>query len=223
MKSIENLKKYLETCDGKVIDVLYEIYSIIEVLEFDDQLVAFEFFCENRNVIKSDGSVPTLKSYFTDKQIKISSNRIIKNDINKKIKDIINESLINKSSPEKFYKSLWEYIVYNKTLTTKRDKVMALFFVMENELFPYKNIGYGREMDDEYFAKIIENISDEMFDKIDYIFNMEFKQKTQTCSLLLETLLSLEEKDEQIVFLSVLLDKAEDRVKEDIKNYIDRN
>ena len=222
MKHIEKLKKYLEKCDGKVVDVLYEIYTIFEELDYNEQLQAFQFFCENRKIIKSDGTIKTQKTYFTDKQIETSTNRSIKIDINNKIKSIIDEALLNNYSPDQFYRNLWEYITTNKAFKTKRDKVIALFFVMENELIPYKNIGIGREMDDDTFDNIINHLADKTFEKIDYIFNMEFNQKTQTCSLLLETLLSLNKKDEQIVLLSVLLDKTAERVKEDLKNYIDR-
>ena len=222
MKHIEKLKKYLEKCDGKVVDVLYEIYTIFEELDYNEQLQAFQFFCENRKIIKSDGTIKTQKTYFTDKQIETSTNRSINIDINNKIKSIIDEALLNNYSPDQFYRNLWEYITTNKAFKTKRDKVIALFFVMENELIPYKNIGIGREMDDDTFDNIINHLADKTFEKIDYIFNMEFNQKTQTCSLLLETLLSLNKKDEQIVLLSVLLDKTAERVKEDLKNYIDR-
>ena len=220
MNNISILSDYLGKCDGKVTDVLYEIWSIIDNCEDSEKIAAFRFFFENQKIINSDGSLETKKSYFTDAQISTSIERLINKDINGKIEKLTENAVKNNYSEDRFYELLWEIVV--KSSKTKRDKAMALFFIMENALLPYKNVGTGKEMSQEDYENYIDKIGQRKIDEINYIFGLPLEQKTQTSSLLLERLLDIDDKNEQIVLLSIILEQNNEKVKNELKTFIDR-
>ena len=222
MDYIKQITDYLETCDGKITDVLYELYSILESFEYDEQIKAFQFFCENNHKIKSDGSHFIQKKYYTDNQIEISFDRLYRKDILNVIESLVRNSIKNNVLPTQFYKELWDLVQSSKICKIKRDRVLALFFIMDNDLIPYKNTGFGEQMDESTYNDIVDEIDSELVNEIEYIINLDLEQKTQKSSLLLDRLLSVQNKKQRIVLFSIILDTEKNKLKDDIKTYINK-
>lgn len=89
------------------------------------------------------------------------------------------------------------------------------------KLIPYRKIGTGIEMSDETFSEIIDMMNSNQLADMKYILALHYPQKTQSTSLLVDTLLSLPSRESQAVFLATLIDTVTKSTKENIKESID--
>ncbi len=222
MNYIKQITNYLETCEGKTIDVLFELYTILDSLECNDQINAFQFICENNRKIESDGSNVVKKKYFTEKQIDKSLDRLYSKKIIDVIHSLVIDSIKNDIDAKQFYKKLWQLIHSTKICKSKRDRVLALYFVIDSELIPYQNVGFGKIMDESTYRDITDHLDPNLIEEIEYIINLNYEQKTQISSLLLERLLSINDKDQRIVLLSIIIDVEKSKTKRMLQNYINK-
>ena len=69
-----NYKKMLDdffsTCDGKVINVFFVAYNLIESLDETEQPPAVMYLCENAWRVDNDGSYKIDKDYYSSEQLK---------------------------------------------------------------------------------------------------------------------------------------------------------
>ncbi len=98
---------------------------------------------------------------------------------------------------------------------------LALFLLADDCLIPYRKIGTGIEMSDETFSEIIDMMNSNQLADMKYILALHYPQKTQSTSLLVDTLLSLPSRESQAVFLATLIDTVTKSTKENIKESID--
>lgn len=77
------------------------------------------------------------------------------------------------------------------------------------------------EMSDETFSEIIDMMNSNQLADMKYILALHYPQKTQSTSLLVDTLLSLPSRESQAVFLATLIDTVTKSTKENIKESID--
>lgn len=80
---------------------------------------------------------------------------------------------------------------------------------------------YSIEMSDETFSEIIDMMNSNQLADMKYILALHYPQKTQSTSLLVDTLLSLPSRESQAVFLATLIDTVTKSTKENIKESID--
>lgn len=79
----------------------------------------------------------------------------------------------------------------------------------------------GELMSDETFSEIIDMMNSNQLADMKYILALHYPQKTQSTSLLVDTLLSLPSRESQAVFLATLIDTVTKSTKENIKESID--
>lgn len=219
MQYVKALSDFLSTCDGLVRDVFFSIYSIIESLDATEQPAAVMFLCENALTLKSDYSKRIEKGYYTDAQAENADKKI-----NRKFKPILNQ-LIEKSSKNsvpsfEFYKSVWE-IIQSSIFRTKRERALALFKVVDHDLIPYRSVGTGLSMEQEEYKLIVDELEQTVLDDTEYIMKLDYEQKTQRASLLVDKLLSLHNKEKQTVYMALLINGIESNVKEELKDMIE--
>ena len=65
-------------------------------------------------------------------------------------------------------------------------------------------------------------LEETILDETEYIIKLSYEQKTQRASLLLDKLLSLADKDEQTVYLSIIMNEVANDIKADYKAAIER-
>lgn len=214
------LADFLSTCDGSILDVFYSIYSIIESLEKEEQPSAVMYLCENIHSLESDYSKRIEKRYYTDEQAQKAHKKI-----NKKFKKVLND-LIEESSkkfvePIVFYRVVWN-MIQSSIFTTKRERAFALFRVVDHDLIPYRGVGIGLTMDQNKYEAIVDTLEKTVLDDTEYIIKLNYDQKTQRASLLVDKLLSLNNKEEQSVYMAIIMNEIESNIKEDIKTVIER-
>lgn len=216
----EILIKYLSVCSGTVSDVFFELYGIIDSLEKAEQPLAVRFMCENIFKTDSDSSHKIKKSYYTMAQYKKAvetANKKFEPILEKIIENCIQDSI----DEDSFYERVWEVIQENSMLKTKRERAYALFKLANNPLVPYRNVGTGISMENDKFKETIDKFEDKFISDTRYILKIDYAQKTQRASLIADRILELTTEEERAVYLALVIEEVENKVKEKMKESID--
>ena len=67
----------------------------------------------------------------------------------------------------------------------------------------------------------MQQIGESIFEDTLYIFNMHYEQKTQYASLLVDKLLSLEDRNLQTVYMSLILKVVETNMRDRLKSSVE--
>lgn len=216
----EILIKYLSVCSGTVSDVFFELYGIIDSLEKAEQPLAVRFMCENIFKTDSDSSHKIKKSYYTMAQYKKAvetANKKFEPILEKIIENCIQDSI----DEDSFYERVWKVIQENSMLKTKRERAYALFKLANNPLVPYRNVGTGISMENDKFKETIDKFEDKFISDTRYILKIDYAQKTQRASLIADRILELTTEEERAVYLALVIEEVENKVKEKMKESID--
>lgn len=216
----EILIKYLSVCSGTVSDVFFELYGIIDSLEKAEQPFAVRFMCENIFKTDSDSSHKIKKSYYTMAQYKKAvetANKKFEPILEKIIENCIQDSI----DEDSFYERVWKVIQENSMLKTKRERAYALFKLANNPLVPYRNVGTGISMENDKFKETIDKFEDKFISDTRYILKIDYAQKTQRASLIADRILELTTEEERAVYLALVIEEVENKVKEKMKESID--
>lgn len=87
----------------------------------------------------------------------------------------------------------------------EKTKSFVLFKMAQNPLMPYVEIESPLSMSDEKFSEILEKNKD-LIIKIRHILSLNFAQKTEVASLILNEIQKNKSFEEQSVILAVVLD-----------------
>lgn len=220
MKFKEKIDKIFTQSDGLVIDVFYELYVFINSLESEQQYKAFGYMCENakRGEIDEDNLV-VVKKHFTEEKIDKYLAKV-KDRFVEEIEKMIVDSSKNNIPSDVFYGKVWNLIQSNKICKTRYEKALATFTFVDNVLIPYIPVGTGLSMEDDKFNSIIDSFDASIIKETKMIMQMKYDQKTQKSSLIVEKLQNLNF-EEQSVYLSIVLDMLEEKIKDELKAKID--
>ena len=216
----DTITEFLSKCTGSIANVSYELYTIINSLSEEEQIQALMFLCKARKDINSDFS-KQVKNYYTQKQLDKAANMLGKK-FKPFLQNVVNYCACNGKPFEEFCAVVWETVQGNSICKTNRERALALFEIINSDNIPYQIVGPGKSMDEEEYSRLINEIGEETFNTNSYILKLRFEQKTQRASILLDKLLSIDDYNKQVVFLSVLLDQIENEVKSDLKQEISK-
>ena len=214
----EYLVSYLSSCSGKVRDIVFELLDYIESLPQELQVPALQFLCDNIFDTRSDYSKP-VKSHYTDEQAAKSQSKITVKFL-QELENLIKSSVMQNSSAIDFYKEAWNEIHTSK-FRVKRDRALALFALLNQDLIPYRKVGVGLSVTEEAYHNITENLSNNILADAKFILKMDYEQKTQASSLLVDRLLTLKTPEEQAVYMAQILNFVEHSLRMKIKNVVD--
>lgn len=210
------LYQYLSTCDGIIRNVFFNLYTIVETLEKKEQPAAVKYICENAFKIESDNSYRIDKEYYTKEQAQKAELKI-----SQKFTPTLNSLITDCSQKQvpviEFYEKAW-LLIQSSVLKTKRERALALFRLVSHELIPYRSVGIGITMENEEYKSIVASLGNDLLNDMEYILRLDYEQRTQRASLLVDRLLSLNSKQSQAVYMAILLDAIEDKVKDEIKS-----
>ena len=213
------LDAYLSTCAGGVLNVFYEIYQIIKSVEPDSQPEAVMYFVDTLDQSHSDESHEVTKDYYTEKQLNAAREKFRKKKIRTLITQEVNEASKNNVPPIGFYRNIWGKLTsYCKN---DREAAYVLFTLVDHRLIPYRGVGIGVSMSDEEYEACVQKIGDTVFWDTMYIFQLNYEQKTQYASLLVDKLLALEDRNLQTVYMSLILKMVEKNMRDRLKSSIE--
>ena len=105
----------------------------------------------------------------------------------------------------KFYEYLWNSLNTDLILEDDRVRSFAMLRYAQSDLMPYIEVGKPLSMNDEEFSKILtENRS--VVNKIKHIVALNYSQKTEVASLILNEVMSVKTEKERAVILAIALD-----------------
>ena len=218
----EKIKDLFSKGEGRVIDLFYELYCYVVTLDSSVQAEAIQYICENAKTFEPDESNNIIvRRHYKEEMIEKYWDNI--NKFKDNIKQLAYDLSKNNASPIEFYTLLWENLISNKICKNKHEKALALFMVVDSKFIPYRSVGIGLFMENEQFNKLSKKIADKIMKDVDFILQINYDQKTQRASLLVEKLCACQTLEEKSVFLSMLLDKIESNFKEKLENYINEN
>ena len=216
----KRIDQILTRSNGLVIDVFYELYIFINSLDSEQQFDAFSYMCENAKCSSVDEeNLVNVKNHFTEERLDKYLTKV-KNRFVQEIEKMIVDSSKNGIPSDAFYKEVWNLIQSNKICKTKYEKALATFTFVDNALIPYIPVGTGLSMEDDKFNSIIDSFDPSIIKETRMIMQMKYDEKTQKSSLIIEKLQNLSF-EEQSVYLSIVLDMIEERIKDDLKSKID--
>lgn len=159
---------------------------------------ALRCLLENREAVK------VILEEETIRQLEAGSSNMIGGMLDTLIKRRLDEAV--------FYEELWEKVIEkNPMLETEQERVYALYRIGQDWRMPYYKMDDGLQMSDEMFQTYKER-AHEKLNRIHFLMNYGFSQRTELASLLNQILDSSETKEEKAVLLAVALGKAEENV-----------
>lgn len=216
----KKLFAFFSTCNGKIMNVFYNAYSIINSLEASEQPFAVKYLCENIHSIKSDNTNSIQKEYYSEEQVR-RAGEIIEEKFKPVLSAMIELYSKKNIEPIDFYSEAWQ-VIQSSMFRSKRERALALFALADHDLIPYRNVGIGLSMSNDDYHAIVESLENTVLQDAEYILKLDFEQKTQRASLLLDKLLSLESREAQTVYLAIIMNEVMSNYKEHLKSTLEK-
>lgn len=121
------------------------------------------------------------------------------------------KGLLEKWDRKQFYSHLWEFISNNIMWKDIKDKAFVLYYIAIDARTPYYNVGQGLKMNSDDYSRI----QDEIFEAIRefrFIISLDFPQRTEEASLVLNLLNRMRTKEQKVVLLSRIISYYNDRI-----------
>ena len=197
----EKIVKILNTYAGEDIDLCY---TVLETIKKDvNPENGLQTFFENIRGNKTDSSY-VLEKNFQMEQLQ-QWDKLYSRYINEFLLAMVSKAHMDGWNKQRFYSSLWNGI--NNDLIFENDKVktFVIFKCAQNVLMPFFVFIQPLKMENERFIEIL-NRNQESIQKIQHILAMNFTQKTEVSSLILNELLDKKTFEDQSVILAITLD-----------------
>ncbi len=193
---MEEILKLIKQYDGEVYDLCYKLLK-----ESEKQVEVFQYVCEN---LLEKPEIPTIKieEYFNKDEIE-EYKSMYGDMVDGIIESTIKRCDYGTIKPEDFYKYLWKS--YSANLTSLKELAFAFYYTVIDRKIPYIYVGKPLSMETDKYKEILKN-SEDYIKKIDYIFSLSYKQKTETASLILQCINDIGDYETKVVMLARVLD-----------------
>ena len=177
----KKMAELLSTADAPTLSICAELYKMILAEKEEDRPKAFELAINLYDDIDSDET----------KEISVSPYEKQRKALKKEYGDIVDSYIElfakrNESTTD-FYHHLWSSIQNELVFPDEAAKVFAFYYVIIDRRVPYFNLKPSYNMTSEAYRKLWHAHSSEL-KKIRYILSIDFNQRTEEASLLLDEL-----------------------------------
>lgn len=192
----EKIDELIFHYNGELYNLCYKIIEESEDLEKD-----FEYTC--KNLLKT----PEKKTIHIDTYIDKDDRDLIWKIYEGKVEGILSE-IVNKANygiikPEFFYKELINDL--QKNFFDKKELAVAFERILRDSRIPFEYLGKTLTMDQDIYKKKIKK-NKESIKKIMYALRIEYSQKTEQASVLLNIIEGIDDYDDKVVVFSQLID-----------------
>lgn len=196
----EELKNRFSTYSGNSFDICADIAKYIDAAPSDIHGDLFALACKSFNIVKSN------RSYAAEPSGISKSKREEMKDIYGEIIDTllatdIKIALKKGYSENEFYQTVWKNIVCNPLFSDEDQRVFTLYYVLIDKRVPFFTIAEGLEMENEDYRECLKECSEDVL-KIKFILAVDFEQKTQEASNLLDVILKKDTYEKQVALLA---------------------
>ena len=191
----------IKTYAGEDIDLCFYVLQALK----KNKVPATELmvFFENVGLQKSDSSIVLAKTVENKELAKMDS-------LYSKYIDVFLKTLVEKAHLEnwdklKFYENLWNFLNTDLILEDDKLRSFAMLKCAQNDLMPYFEIVSPITMSNDEFSKILQN-NIAIVNRIKHIVALDYSQKTEVASLILNEVMPIKSEKEQAVVLAVALE-----------------
>lgn len=193
---MEDVLKLIKQYDGEIYDLCYKILK-----ENEQHIEVFQYVCENL-LEKPENPQIKIDRYFTKEELD-EYESMYGDIVNALIGSTIKKCDYGIVKPEDFYKNLWEG--YSANLSSLKELAFAFYYTIIDKKIPYIFIGKPLSMEQTKYKEVIKRNQDYL-KKIEYIFNLPYKQKTETASLILQCIDNVDDYEGKVIVLARALD-----------------
>lgn len=214
----EELKNRLGSYSGDNFDICADLMNYINSAPDEIQADLFVVACQKFGVTDSDKSYDVASSAIT-KTRRNELEEIYEDVVNKLFATCLKRAIQNQSEDVAFYKDIWGNIINNPIFAEPEEKLFAAYFILIDRRLPYFTISKGLSMENAEFQSILAECSEEI-KKIKFILAIDFDQKTQEASNLLDIILNQSTYEKQVVLLSRVVSemrREKNRLLEELK------
>lgn len=201
MKVTKDIMGIIKTYAGEDIDLCFYILQVLK--EKDNSAAGLMDFFENIGLQKSNSSFILPKVIGNEELAKMDS--LYSKYINMFLKTLMEKAHLENWNKTKFYEYLWNSLNTDLILEDDRVRSFAMLRYAQSDLMPYIEVGKPISMDDEEFSKILRE-NRNVVNKIKHIVALNYSQKTEVASLILNEVMSVKTEKERAVILAIALD-----------------
>lgn len=197
----KNIIDIIKTYAGEDIDLCFYILQMLK--KRDDSAAGLMEFLENVGLQKSSCNF-ILKREVEDRELK-KMDALYSKYINMFLETLVRKAHMENWNKTEFYERLWNWL--NSDLMLEDDKIrsFAILRYAQSDLLPYFEIEQPLSMSNDEFSQILRKNGNTV-NKIKHIIALGYSQKTEVASLILNEIMSIKAKKEQIVLLAIALD-----------------
>lgn len=207
----DNYLKLINKWTGTTLDLCYEIYKKLK--EEPNKSLTFKLLCESLSYIEPED----IEDKFFNRDEIYKLKKTYGKFIDESIRSTIFSTNLNNKDLESAYNSLWNIVFESNILVTDKEKSFALFWIIIDKTIPYQILGKATRMNTEEYQAICDKVS-KSINKIQYIIDFPFEQRTETSSLVLDEILSMSDPDERVVLMSQALIRYSNKAMPSIQN-----
>ncbi len=194
--SLSKIRDFLYSADASSFSICANIYEIIINAENQARPKLFEMVATLYEDIESDETVRIAESPFE------SQEDALEEQYGKLVNSFIAFYISQHYNTELFYEKMWETIQSNLFFPNDAAKVFAFYYIMIDKRIPYFELIDGYQMSNEAYQSLRRKHSEELR-KIRYINNIQFNQKTEHASLILNEIgIRMPESDASVELIS---------------------
>lgn len=217
----EELNNRLSGYSGDNFDICADIMNFITTAPDELQPDLFAVACQKFGIVKSN------KTYIVESSGISSAQQDKLEDtygdiVNKLFETCLKRAIQKQVTDVELYKDIWNSIVSNPIFSLPEEKLFAAYYILIDRRIPYFVVSEGLSMENSDFQAIIADCSDDIR-KIKFILALDFDQKTQEASNLLDIILNQDTYEKQTVLLARVvseLRREKNRLLEELKKMV---
>lgn len=199
----------LSTAKQNDVNLALQIYELIIAQEETAQSKIFQYVCEIWGTVNSSDEIDTPVKVTT---VEYEWLKMLHGEmVDAALVSYIRKGLSQKWSREVFYEHFWKFIRENVMWETPEEKAFAIYYIAIDARTPYFNVGIGLKMNDDDFSHIQDEIFD-VYRQFLFINAMEFEQKTEKASLIVNLIDSLDSQEAKTVLMARIIDCYQKRI-----------
>lgn len=201
---IQEFTERLSVYSGKQFDICSDIINYIEAAPTGIQEQLFIIAC--RHFGENDSAKPKYEVGPSEispaKQDELKS--LYGETVDSLIEVCIKRALRDQLDADSFYSAIWNSIVHNSLFAEQEERIFATYYVLIDKRIPFFTISEGLSMDNTDFRRLISDCKDSI-QIIKFILALDFDQKTQEASNLLDVILNQDTYEKKVVLLANIL------------------
>ena len=202
-KYTQELTQKFTIYSGRQIDICADIVKYIDAAPPDIQGNLFAVACKSYGIVKSQKTYVVESSGITD-QAQAEMRDMYGDVIDALLETYINSAIKSRHSENEFYENIWRNIVCNSLFLQPNLHTFALYYILIDKRIPFFLIDTGLEMKNDEFRKSLKDCQEDV-QKIKFILALDFEQKTQEASNLLDIILKEDSYEKKVVLLAKII------------------